>query len=351
MADPAGLLRLLGDEARLRLLRLLSQEALNVSELTAILGLAQSGVSRHLGLLKDAGLVAEHRAGTFTWYRLAPAMTDPAGARAPLWAWLREEQAAATQATRADDARLEEVRRVRQESFDAHGGGDERRQLVPGRSWAAWSRALGLLLPPLDVADLGCGEGHLTIETARWARKVIAVDRSAEVLSRARALAERRGTRNIVWKRSDFARVPVRTMSVDLVLLSQALHHAEHPDALLAEARRILRPDGRVLLLELHPHQETWVRSTLGDRWLGFSEQDLTQLLTDAGFAPPTIRVGARRHGDPFSVFVACATSAAGARRPSHSRTTRTATEGAAVRAGSRTPRDMSASASVRERD
>ncbi len=305
MADSAGLLRLLGDDARLRLLRLLSREALNVSELTAILGLAQSGVSRHLGLLKDAGMVVEQRAGTFTWYRLAPEIADPSGDRASLWAWLRQEQALVTPTTRADDARLAEVRRVRQESFASHGGGDERRQLVPGRSWAAWSRALGLLLPPLDVADLGCGEGHLTIETARWARKVIAVDRSTEVLARARALARRRGVRNIVWKRSDFTRVPIADASVDLVLLSQALHHADDPAALVREARRVLRPGGRVLVLELRPHEESWVRTTLGDRWLGFSDADLAHLLTSAGFTTPTLRLGARRSGDPFTVFVA----------------------------------------------
>src|SRR6185436_6568804 len=179
MNDASALLRLLGDETRLRLLRLLSREALNVSELTGILGLAQSGVSRHLGLLRDAGLVAEERAGTFSWYRVTPDFEDADGARAALWAWLRVEFDRANAATKADDARLEEVRRVRKENFAQHGAGDERRQLVPGRSWAAWSRALGLLLPAVDVADLGCGEGYLTIEAARWARRVIAVDHSA----------------------------------------------------------------------------------------------------------------------------------------------------------------------------
>src|SRR5579871_1186748 len=150
MSDPAGLLRLLGDEVRLRLLRVLSNEALNVSELTAVLGIAQSGVSRHLGLLRDAGFLEEERAGVFTWYRLRP--VGPDDDRAPLWAWLRNQFRRETPAARGDDVRLEEVRRLRKESFARHGGGDDRRQLVPGRSWAAWSRALGLLLPPLEVA-------------------------------------------------------------------------------------------------------------------------------------------------------------------------------------------------------
>ena len=308
MNEPAALLRLLGDETRLRLLRVLAREALNVSELTAILGIAQSGVSRHLGLLRDAGLVVEERAGTFAWYRLA---TNDAstGDHAALWAWLHTEFARASPATRADDARLEEVRRLRKENFSQHGGGDERRQLVPGRSWAAWSRALGLLLPALDVADLGCGEGYLTIEAARWARRVISVDRSREVLTRARALAARRRVANVTWKRGELERLPIADGAVDVALLSQALHHADEPARALAEARRILRPGGRVLLLDLRPHGETWVRAKLGDRWLGFDDAELTRLLTGAGFDHVTVRVGARRTGDPFTVVIAAGTT------------------------------------------
>jgi ArsR family transcriptional regulator len=304
----AGLLRLLGDETRLRLLRVLAHDALNVSELTAVLGLAQSGISRHLGLLRDAGLVAEERAGTFTWYRLAGEADSGDGERADLWRWMRAEFARRTPATRADDARLAEVRRLRKENFAQHGGGDERRQLVPGRSWAAWARALGLLLPPMDVADLGCGEGYLTIEAARWARRVFSIDRSAEVLARARALAARRRVTNVVWKRGLLERLPLADEAVDLALLSQALHHADDPAQALAEARRILRPGGRVLLLELREHAEAWVRSKLGDRWLGFADDRLRELIASAGFASVTVRVGSRRAGDPFTVLIAAGT-------------------------------------------
>jgi SAM-dependent methyltransferase len=306
MADTPGLLRLLGDETRLRLLRLLSREALNVSELTAVLGVAQSGVSRHLGLLRDAGLVAEERSGTFTWYRLPPAESSDNGSRAHLWAWLREEFDRVTPATREDDVRLEEVRRLRKEDFAQHG--DSRRQLVPGRSWAAWARALGLLLPAVDVADLGCGEGYLTIEAARWARRVVAVDRSEDVLERARSLASRRKLRNITWKRGDLERLPIGDESIDIALLSQTLHHVERPSAALAEAWRILRPTGRLLLLDLREHDERWVKSKLGDRWLGFKDDELRELLGSAGFGNVIVRVGARRPGDPFTVLIAAGT-------------------------------------------
>src|SRR5262249_11708260 len=161
MRQASALYRLLGEEARLRLLRVLARERLNVTELTSVLGLAQSGVSRHLGLLKDAGLVREERDGGFTYYRLGPVVDDGAlaGALAAQF-----DASADDPDVRADDARLQEVLRLRKENFDAHAGPDTRdaRQLVPGRSWAAWSRALGLLMPPIKVADLGCGEGYLT---------------------------------------------------------------------------------------------------------------------------------------------------------------------------------------------
>jgi ArsR family transcriptional regulator len=310
MSDPAGLLRLLGDETRLRLLRALSREALNVTEMTAILGLAQSGVSRHLGLLRDAGLVLEERAGTFAWYRLSPACLADAGDQGDLWRWLRAQFDRRTTVSRADDARLEEVRRLRKENFSQHGGGDERRQLVPGRSWAAWARALGLLLPPMDVADLGCGEGYLTIEAARWARRVISVDRSADVLRRAKDLARRRHVSNVTWKRGALDRLPIAAASVDVALLSQALHHADDPAAALSEAWRILRPGGRMLILDLREHGEAWVRATLGDRWLGFSETRLQSLAGAAGFRDVIVRVGSRRAGDPFTVLIAAGTKA-----------------------------------------
>ena len=316
MSEAAGLMRLLGDDTRLRLLRLLSREALNVSELTAILGVAQSGVSRHLGLLRDADLVAEQRAGTFTVYRLAPDAERAEAPRAALWSWLRDGFDAATAESRADDARLEEVRRVRHESFDRDGGGDERRQLVPGRSWAAWARALGLLLPPLDVADLGCGEGYLTIETARWARRVTGVDRSQDVLTRARALAARRKVRNILWKRGALERVPLADASVDVVLLSQSLHHAEKPEAVLSEAHRILRPGGRLLLLDLRDHDQAWVKAALGDRWQGFDDDALEALIGEAGFTDVTVRVGAKKSGDPFTVLIGAGTKQARGERP-----------------------------------
>ena len=305
----AALLRLLGDDARLRILRVLRAERLNVGELTGIVGLAQSGVSRHLGLLKDAGLVAEQREGGFTYFQAVPA--ESANGAAALGPFLDAhfEAFGRTPAGRADDARLAEVRRVRKENFDAHAGPDTKaRQFVPGRSWAAWARALGHLLPPVRVADLGCGDGYLTIEASRWASRVIAVDRSRAVLERARGLAKRRRVRNVIWKRGELEKLPLRDASVDVALLSQALHHADDPAAAVAEAARVLVPGGRVLILDLREHDQSWVRERLGDTWLGFSDDRLGKLLKHAGLADVKVSVGARRTGDPFTVLIASAT-------------------------------------------
>jgi SAM-dependent methyltransferase len=308
----AATFRLLGDEARLRLLRLLAAERLNVTELTSILGIAQSGVSRHLGLLKDAGLVEERRDGGFTYFRLAPALESGENGFGPLWPLLRAQfdAASATAEGRADDARLEEVRRVRKENFEEHGAATDTRQIVPGRSWAAWSRALGHLLPRLEIADLGCGDGYLTIEAARFAEKVIAVDRSPSALARAKQLAKRKSlsaqsAAKIEWKRGELERLPLKDSSVDVALLSQALHHAASPAKAVAEAARIVRPGGRVLVLDLREHDEQWVRDRLGDAWLGFDDSELARLMKTAGLTDVKVSVGARRVRDPFTVLIA----------------------------------------------
>lgn len=304
MQGPSALFRLLGDPTRLRLLRMLSRDRFNVTELTGILGAAQSNVSRHLTLLKDARLIAESRESGYVYYRLADAART--NGQAPLWALLDAQFAGEVDDpnVQQDDARLQEVLRLRKEDFDTHG---DRRQLVPGRSWAAWSRALAHLLPALDVADIGCGEGYLTIEAATWARHVVGIDRSDEVLERAKALATRRKVTNVEWKKGDLTRLPLRDESLDVVLLSQALHHANDPERAIAEAARVLRPGGRVVILDLRAHSQDWVRRRFGDQRLGFTSDELRDLLTGAGLTHVRVQVGAAKTGDPFTVLIASA--------------------------------------------
>ena len=245
MQIAAAFFRSLADPTRLRLLRLLAIDRFNVSELTRALALAQSGVSRHLGFLREAGLVTEEREAGFVYYRV----NRDGPAAAPLWPLLEAEFArgAGDRTVREDDIRLQDVLRQRRESFDAHA---DPRLFVPGRSWAAWARALGHLLPPLDVADIGCGDGYLTVEVAAWAGSVVAIDRSDDVLERARALGARRRITNVDWKKGDLARLPLREQSIDLALFSQSLRHASEPERAVADAARVLRPDGTLLIIE-----------------------------------------------------------------------------------------------------
>ena len=232
MKEASALYRLLGDEARLRLLRVLDQDRFNVKELTGILGLAQSGVSRHLGLLKEAGLVVEERDGAFSYYRLVPGVREdrrePALAAA---AGAVRRRRAARPLVKADEARLQEVLRLRRENFDA------RRPRHPRRPPARAGPQLGGVV----ARARACCCRRSTSPTSAAARATsrskrragrgtsIAVDRSTGVLARAKALAARKQLTNITWKRGELEKLPLDDGSVDVALLSQALHHAPDP--------------------------------------------------------------------------------------------------------------------------
>jgi len=296
----AEFFRLLGDQQRLRILRIVGREKLNVSELTEVFDAAQSGISRHLRLLREAGLVREDRERGWTYYRVDDSQFT--GGLADIWPLL-DQELQKLEGCRQDDVRLQEVLRQRQEDFREESA----QAVVPGRSWAAWARTVSYLAPSCVVADLGCGEGYLTLEVARWARKVIAIDKSRKILDRAKQLARKRGARNIQWKHARVEKVPLKSESVDAVLMAQVLHCLKDPAIGVSEGHRILKPGGRLLFQELRTHDEEWVRTKLGDPWLGFEEKDIRVFLQNAGFTDVHIDVGAKRRGDPFTVLIGCA--------------------------------------------
>ncbi len=187
--------------------------------------------------------------------------------------------------------------------------------LEPGRSWPAWARALGHLLPPLRVADLGCGDGALTAEIARWARSVVAVDRDAQRLARARQRLRRQGHRRVRFLCEDFTALSLPDESFDVAVLSQVLHACPEPDAALGQARRILLPGGRLLVLDLAPHRETWVREKLGHLHLGFRSEEMAARLRAAGFVRVRNEDLPRAPGGPFRVVVFTAVRGRGARK------------------------------------
>ena len=275
-------LRVLGDTNRLRMLLLLSREELSVAELQEILGMGQSSISTHLAQLKHAGLVEDRRAGKNIWYS---AKTD--GEVLPgLLAVLQHAPQELPEAQH-DQAALDLVLRKRQDktrAFFDDMAGRLGREYVPGRSWKSIAEALLLLLPPMVIADLGAGEGAFSLLLAQRAQQVIAVDNSDKMVELGSALARRQGVPALEYRKGDLEAVPIVDGSVDLALFSQSLHHALHPERAIAEAWRILKPGGRVAILDLVQHRFAEARELYADVWLGFSEVELELMLGKAGF-------------------------------------------------------------------
>lgn len=281
MASIVKTLRILGDPYRLRALLLLAQEELSVAELQEILNVGQSTISTHLALLKNAGLVEGRRAGKNIWYRFREE-SGTLGLLGPLREGTKEIPEA-----RDDQAALALILRKRQDktrAFFDDMAGRLGRQYVPGRSWQSIAEALLLLLPPLVIADLGAGEGALSMLLAQRARQVIAVDNSDKMVELGRALAQKEGVGALEYRKGDLEAVPIEDGAVDLALFSQSLHHAMHPERAIAEAWRILKPGGRVTILDLLQHRFVEARELYADVWLGFTQVELENLLTKAGF-------------------------------------------------------------------
>ncbi|MEM1058459.1 MAG: metalloregulator ArsR/SmtB family transcription factor [Verrucomicrobiota bacterium] len=274
----------LSDPTRLRLCALLREEELSVGELQDILRLGQSRISTHLGVLKGAGLVSPRREGKHTYYSLANAASN--GARPVLdaaWATLDEIPEAKRDAA-ALQVVLDKRRAATREYFNKVAG-RLGKSYCPGRSWREVGPLLALLVPDVTVADLGAGEGWLVQLLAQNARKVIAVDNSPKMVAFAKAEFSKRKIRNVEYRLGDIARPPIKPASVDLAILSQALHHAVKPPEAVAAAARILKPGGRVVILDLNLHHVDKARELYGDTWLGFAEADLRRWLKAAGLS------------------------------------------------------------------
>jgi ubiquinone/menaquinone biosynthesis C-methylase UbiE/DNA-binding transcriptional ArsR family regulator len=282
-------LRVLSDPNRLRILLLLDQEEVSVAELQEILGMGQSTISTHLSQLKHAGLVEDRRAGKNILYRSRQSGETQNGAGH----WIREltpllEQAALEIPEARDDrAALTLALRKRQDktrAFFDDMAGRLGREYVPGRSWKAIAETLLEFLPTMVIADLGAGEGAFSLLLARRGNRVIAVDSSEKMVELGTELAQQEGASTLEYRKGDMEGVPIADASVDLALFSQSLHHAIHPERAMAEARRILKPGGRVAVLDLVKHRFEEARELYADLWLGFSEVELETMLTKAGF-------------------------------------------------------------------
>lgn len=299
MASTINFLRLLADPTRLRLLLLLEQEELSVAELQQILGMGQSRISSHLAQLKRAGVVEDRRAGKNVYYGASENGQDSRRARI---AELTRTLARELPETSRDRTSLKLVLRKRQdkarEYFDELAGKFGRRY-CPGRSWQALAHALITLLPRLTVADLGAGEGTLSQLLAKNARKVIAIDNSPKMVEFGSQLAKRHGFKNLEYRLGDIEEPPIANNSVDLAILSQALHHAIHPQQAIGAAHRILKRGGRLVILDLLSHRFERARELYADHWLGFSEVQLHQFLEKNSFHEIEVSVVAREKQSP----------------------------------------------------
>src|SRR5947208_4461175 len=272
MASTINLLRLLADPTRLRLLLLLEQEELSVAELQQILGMGQSRISSHLAQLKRVGVVADRRVGKNVFYG---ANHHGHNAQQERVAEITQLLAQELPETSCDRTSLKLVLHKRQDKarkyFDELAG-KFGRSYVPGRSWKALAHTLITLLPRLTVADLGAGEGTLSQLLAKNARKVIAVDNSPKMVEFGAQLAKKHGFQNLEYRLGDIEDPPIAKNSVDLAILSQALHHAIHPQRAISAAHCILRRSGRLVILDLLSHRFERARELYADHWLGFSE-------------------------------------------------------------------------------
>ena len=298
-------LRLLADEGRLRILRLLAQEELSVAELQEILAMGQSRISMQLAQLKQANLVSLRRAGQKNLYKLAPAANEP------FLSEILERSRDEIAETKFDEEGLRLVlarRKDRLRDYFDELAGRFGKHYVPGRSWQGLAEMLLRLLPPMVIADLGAGEGTLSLMLAQGAEKVIAVDNSQKMIEYTQSLARRNGIENLDCRLGDLEELPVADGEAGIALMHQSLHHALHPAKAVSESWRILQPGGRLVIMDLMKHHFEQARELYADVWLGFTQAELKDLLLTNGFSLTSIAVVHREQEAPhFETILAVA--------------------------------------------
>ena len=305
------ILKILSDPTRLRLLALVTREELSVAELQDILGMGQSRISSQLALLRQVNLVSDRREGKNAFYSLRGNIGSKTLAltRAEIDS-VNELPVMAEDRENLDRA-LQKRRRTQEQYFNLIAG-RLGKNYCPGRSWEAIGHLALRLTPAIDIADLGAGEGLLSQLLAQRANQVWCIDNSPRMVEVGTELAKKNGLANLGYKLGDIEKVPLPDKSVDLAILSQALHHAQRPQAAVGEAFRILRPGGQLLVLDLNEHTFEKARELYADVWLGFKESALHGFLKKAGFAKVEVATVARESHEPhFETLLASGSKAA----------------------------------------
>lgn len=298
MTDSWDSLKVLSDPTRLRLLALLLKEELSVAELQEILGMAQSRISSQLALLRQAAFVSDRREGKKAFYSLRPTLD------AKQLTLLRAACDSVAELPESAEDRdsldrvLQKRRRVSEQYFNLIAG-KLGKNYCPGRSWEAIGHLALRLVPAITVADLGAGEGLISQLIAHRAERVWCIDNSERMVEVGTELARKNGLANLSYKLGDIESVPLPDKSVDLAILSQALHHAAHPQNAVHEAFRILKPGGQAIILDLKEHNYEKAHEQFGDLWLGFRESTLHGFLKKAGFTKAEVQVVSRETVEP----------------------------------------------------
>jgi ArsR family transcriptional regulator len=262
-----------------------------------ILGMGQSRISMQLSQLKQAGLVDVRRAGQKSIYRFTPPKNDER-----ILTELLNRGAADIAEASADEDALRLILSKRKDRLRAYFdelAGRFGRHYVPGRSWKGLAEMFLKLLPPMVIADLGAGEGTLSLMLAQRARRVVAVDNSEKMVEYGSEVAKRNGVKNLVYRLGDLEELPLKDGEADLALFHQSLHHALHPQAAVQEAWRILRSGGRIVVVDLLQHRFEEAREMYADVWLGFSEVELVGFLERTGFGAIEAAVVHREEAAP----------------------------------------------------
>jgi ubiquinone/menaquinone biosynthesis C-methylase UbiE/DNA-binding transcriptional ArsR family regulator len=311
VSNALKLFRSLADPTRLRMMAVLERDELSVNELQEITRMGQSRISTHLRQLQDADLLQSRREGKRTFYKLNPGL-DPLGREFTQLAIRGAKEAEEYSADQVNLKRILARRRERDQLYFNQVAGRFDRSYGPGRSWQAFGQMLLRIVPALTVADLGAGEGLLSQLLARRAKRVIAVDNSEKIVAFGAAKAKKMGLKNLEFRLGDLQAPPIDPESVDLVVLSQALHHAQDPSKTVEAAYRILRPGGHIMILDLLKHTFEQARELYGDHWLGFPESDLQRWLEGAGFKKIEVAIVASEEQPPHFQTVLAAGEKAG---------------------------------------
>jgi len=273
----------LADTTRSRLLLLLDGQELSVSELCTVLQLPQSTVSRHLKALSDAGWVSSRAEGTSNVYLMSRDTLDPPSRR--LWLLVREQVGPAAVALQ-DQRRLQAAMAARRsksiEFFTSSAGQWDRMrdEMFGGRFHLAAMAAFAD--PDATVGDLGCGTGQVSGAVAPFVARVIGVDSSAAMLQAARRRLH--GIQNVDLRRGDIEALPIDDARLDIATVMLVLHHVPEPSRALADVARVLKPGGRLVVVDMLPHDHEGYRQQMGHVWLGFAEEHTARLMSEAGF-------------------------------------------------------------------